>query len=527
MPPRELSRLGHEAKRNMTAKGEAVREKTNASRAAAAIAKLSREVRHVPASKDEMLQKRLSDAWNKAKKHEAKTDGRLRGIETQLSDIREELSVHLENARAILRKAENAKLSGISRANLDGITAERKKNIITAKEIIAAMDGQDPKFAEMLRMATPYYDRAEIVSDAVYDGNDTRDFTGHTIRHIVEVRGKMRDMITWMPTIGFSGGDFFSAATMDAAAAFHDTGMDANISHRFAVWFAKAFKGNVTDMGADWKPRDKHAVVGAMHILDGKNRGELASMGANVDQAAFLIDLHSKKGYLEGMELRDLSKTDFSHIKNAAENFARACKRTGVAWDMSWLKNGDSWNEENLRKTAISASALRLADASRDGLNLYAQKGAGYSISNTEAARGHETITDEVSIAYDYGDGRTEEIKPFVGATSKQIDKINKTRSIVFGENNVELMDLGTTRDGKLIYRFIVREPESGTVNTADVIRKRLNEIRSTVFGNLEAFGGSAAERIIEITSGGGSTKKIADLLEKDIPEGWSVVMNG
>jgi hypothetical protein len=312
---------------------------------------------------------------------------------------------------------------------------------------------------------------------------------------------------------------------MDAAAVFHDTGMDANMKDNF---FEKSgikhvLLGDLTSAAADTEPRKKHAVTGALHILDKKNRAVLSAMGANVDQAAFLISLHSKTGYLEDGKPRDLSKPDFADIKLAAENFARECKQKGIAWDMSWLKNGGVWNDGNLRKTAISASVLRLADAGRDGINLYAQRGVGYSISNAETARGREAITDEgkthmelegVSVAYDYGGGRLEEIKA------------PRTRSIVFGESNIDLMDLGTARDGKLVYRFSVREPEIGIDCTAAAIQERVEEIRYSAFKNPEIFGGAAVERVIEIVSDNGPTKKIAGLL-KNIPGCWRVEAAG
>jgi hypothetical protein len=534
MPPRELSRLRSDTEKPMKEKENAVREKTNAANDTSAILRLSREARHVPISDDEALQKRLLKAFDNAKVHGAREETKLSEIDATLFGIKNEAAANLKNSNSILEKTLNTRLAGVDRRHLDKIEAGQKNNISEAKEIIAAIEGQDAKLADMLRLAEPYYYFAEKVSLSPYDKNDHIDnYTGHTMRHIVEVRGKTLDIAGSMKNIGFRDDDFFSPQTVDAAAVFHDTGMDANMKDNF---FEKSglkhvFLGNLIGAAADAEPRKKHAAVGALHILDEKNRARLSAMGANADQAAFLISLHSKTGYLEGGEARDLSKPDFADIKLAAENFAKECERTGVSWDMSWLKNGGAWNRENLRKTAITASALRLADANRDGLNLYAQKGVGYFISNAETARGRDAITDEdethkelegVSIAYDYGGGRLEEIKAPDGASDKQIEAVNKTRSIVFGESNIELMDLGTAQGGKLVYRFSVKEPEIGIGCTARAIQERVEEIRYTVFGNPEAFGGLASERVIEVVSDNGSTKKITGLL-KDIPSGWRV----
>jgi hypothetical protein len=345
----------------------------------------------------------------------------------------------------------------------------------------------------------------------------------------------MENMLSSMQKVGFSEADFVSDKTMDAAAAFHDTGMDANVSPKFYSGFARALKGDLVNMGAKEKPREKHAVTSAIHLLESRDRESLTKMGANVNQAAFLITLHSKTGYLEklfnpGAPMRDLSMIDYKDIKRAAENFKKEC----AAWDMSWLYKDGKWNEEALRRTALSASILRLADANRDGLNLYAQKGVGYAFADKESCKGREPILDKngeidkdemyrevegMSIAYDYGDRREElQLDPKT-ATEEQINKMNKSRAIVFGESNVDLMEIGTTQDGKLAYRFTVNEPEIGIGCTAHAIQERINEIRFSVFSNLKAFGGSPSDCVIEISSDKGSVKKITDCLQ--FPPPW------
>jgi hypothetical protein len=325
---------------------------------------------------------------------------------------------------------------------------------------------------------------------------------------------------------------------MDAAAAFHDTGMDANVSPKFYPGFVRGFKGDLLNMGAKEEPRKRHALTSAIHLLESRDRENLTKMGANVDQAAFLIYLHSKTGYLEKLATpdkpnRNLGMTDYGDIKRAAENF----KKEYAAWDMSWLRKDGKWDDDALKKTALSASVLRLADANRDGLNLYAQKGVEYSFANKEACRGREPIVDkngrllknelyreveDMSIAYGHGD-RREELRLDPGkATKEQIQKMNETRAVVFGESNVELMEIGVTQDKKLVYRFTVDEPEIGIGCTAHAIQERIDEIKSCAFANLKAFGGRQSDCVIEITSGKGSVEKIARYL--DFPPSWHLV---
>jgi hypothetical protein len=201
-----------------------------------------------------------------------------------------------------------------------------------------------------------------------------------------------------------------------------------------------------------------------------------------------------------------------------------------IQWDMSWLCNNGVWNEEALRKTAISASILRIADANRDGVNLYAQKGVDYAISGKESCRGREAIQNEdemykeiegMSISYNHGN-RLEELRPGIDADEEEIERVNKTRAIVFGESNVDFMDTGTTQDGKLVYRFLVNEPDIGIGCTAHAIQERLDEIRYSIFGNLKAFGGKISDLVIEVHSDNGSVKKIVDCL--NFPEPWHLI---
>jgi hypothetical protein len=100
--------------------------------------------------------------------------------------------------------------------------------------------------------------------------------------------------------------------------------------------------------------------------------------------------------------------------------------------------------------------------------------------------------------------------------------EFNKSRAIIFGESNVDFMDMGTTKDGKLVYRFLVNEPDIGIGCTAHAIQERINEIHYSIFANLKAFGGKASDLVIEVRSDNGSVKGITDCLK--LPEAWQVV---
>jgi hypothetical protein len=524
----------------MEEKRSATEEKGRLNRDSLTLLRLTDGMDLTTAAEDNAIRARIDDGSHNISELENAANSRLDRMNARRQGIAAEANSHLSKASAILDKVRKTRLLSTERSSLEKIEHEQMNNIKKSREILASVKGESPDFGTMLEYAKEYYDRAEIVSDSFFkddEGNvieyDTRNFTGHTLAHIVEVRGKMRDMLSSVQNIGFKEADFFSGKTMDAAAAFHDTGMDANVSPKFLVGFLRAFKGDLINMGASRNPiRKKHAVTSAIHILESRNRERLTNMGADVDQAAFLINLHSKSGFLEKLSnpdepIRDLSMTDYGHIKRAAENFKRECPE----WDMSWLCKGGVWNEEALRKTAISASILRIADANRDGLNLYAQKGVGYSFANKDACRGQEPILDEnemyrevenMSIAYNYGNRREELRLDPKTATEDQIKEINRTRAIVFGESNIDLMETGATKDGKLVYKFVVNEPEIGIGCTAHAIQERLDEIRYSVFSNLEAFGGRQSDCVIEISSDKGSVKKIADCL--DFPPSWHLV---
>jgi hypothetical protein len=163
-------------------------------------------------------------------------------------------------------------------------------------------------------------------------------------------------------------------------------------------------------------------------------------------------------------------------------------------------------------------------------VNLYAQKGVEYAISNKESCRGREAIQDEnemykeiegMSIAYNHGN-RLEKLRPGIDASEEEIKRVNRSRAIVFGESNVDFMDTGTTQDGKLVYRFLVNEPDIGIGCTAHAIQERLDEIRYSIFGNLKAFGGKFSDLVIEVRSDNGSVQKIVDCL--NFPESWYLI---
>jgi hypothetical protein len=482
-------------------------------------------------SRDDTLRARLREGWEDLDKRGERVESKLRATNAQETQIRNDAFAAMSRSQALLERVRQKGLSRADRSALRQVEKEQSENINSAKSILAKIDGSDPAFGDILRLTRRYYENAEVVSDFHYENNDTRNFTGHTMRHIAEVRGKTRDLLSSMRGKVFAEDDFFSDKTFDAAVAFHDTGMDANLPSNLEPWALRAFAGkglpgqkNIGDIGAVDNPRDRHAVSGAIRLLE--HRDELAAKGVDVDRAAFLITLHSKRGFLENGAARDLSDISFTDIERAAANFKRECENEkyagkGIHWDDSWLQNDNA-----KRQTAVSASILRLADANRDGVNLYSQTGKGYSFDNKEACKGRETILGEerykeiadMFIASDGKQGR-EEIRGYANPRNEEEKRSNETRGIVFGEHNVDFMDLGVTKEGKFVYRFTVNEPEIGVGCTVHVIQERLDEIRASVFGKLEMFGGKASDYVIEVFSDNGSVKRLTDCL--DIPYPW------
>jgi hypothetical protein len=477
----------------------------------------------------------LREGWDELDKRGERVESGFMDTNARETQIRDDASAAMSRSLALLERVRQKGLSRADRSALRQVEKEQTENINSAKSILAKIDGSDPAFGDLLRLTRRYYENAEVVSDFYYEGNDTKNFTGHTLRHIVEVRGKTRDLLSSMRGQVFAEDDFFSNQTFDAAVAFHDTGMDANVPSNLEPWTLRAFAGkglprqrNLGDIGAIDKPRKHHEVSGAIHLLE--HRDELAAEGVDVDRAAFLITLHSKRGSLENWAVRDLSDEDFTDMERAAANFKRECEKyagKGIHWDDSWLQN-----DKAKRQTAISASILRMADANRDGVNLYSQTGKGYFFDNKEACGGRETILGEerykeiadmrIAIGGKAGHeehGEREEIRGYANPRNEEEARANETRAVVFGEHNVGLMDLGVTKEGKLIYRFTVNEPEIGIGCTAHAIQERLDEIRSSVFGKLEAFGGKTSDCVIEVHSDNGSVKRVADCL--DVPYPW------
>jgi hypothetical protein len=86
-------------------------------------------------------------------------------------------------------------------------------------------------------------------------------------------------------------------------------------------------------------------------------------------------------------------------------------------------------------------------------------------------------------IAYAGKQGRGK-IPEYANPRNREEERANETRAIVFGESNVDSMDMSVTQEGKLVYRFMVNEPDIGVGCTAHAIQERLDEIRNSIFGN-------------------------------------------
>jgi hypothetical protein len=338
------------------------------------------------------------------------------------------------------------------------------------------------------------------------------DFVGHTEGLVREVREKTLDLRSVLGCVGFSDEDFLDPKTMDAAVAFHDTRMSGGLSYAGTL-FLRAFH---TDM--IYKTREMHALESGINMLS--RRRELSSRGVDVDQAAFLITLHSKRGFLEEGEIRDLTKGEFSDIKLAAINFDDECRGRGIKWDMSWMETEGTFDDSVLRKVAASASVMRMADANRDGTRQYAQNGAKYIFEDEKNSRKIADYKDkkdlenrmseevrDVYIAYDDGKSRPEVENDF-------------SRAVVFGEHNIDAMEIWPKEDGGLVYRFRINDPPLAVGCTAHAIQERLDEIKYSIFGKMRGT--------VEILSDNGPTRAIAECLKKinggdnfGLPETW------
>jgi hypothetical protein len=469
---------------------------------------------------------RLNEAGQSLLDHKEDTASVMEKADSEMLGVREKVIRARQSMMTTINETNKLRFRSVDNSPAKKLIAEQKENIAETDRILDLMDKRNADFHSMLRLAGHYYNAAERLSRARFSGNNVEDFTGHTQEHCLEVQGKMAALQETMKTVGRDGGnsfDFFGDKTMDAAAAFHDTGMSGGLSYVDTLFLGafhtdlvrRQMRDNPTTRNekADWNSeglspmevREKHAFESAMNIFS--HREELSKLGADVDKAAFLISLHSKKGFLEHGRPRDLSKKDFEDIKDAARNFANACRNRDIHWDMSWLCKDGVWNEKALEQVKNSASIMRFADANRDGTRLYAQNGAKYIFDDKNLARGSVDYrsrddlksrmsqeVEKVHIAYDNGQTCREVANEFSCA-------------IVFGEHNVNSINLDSTERGTLVYRFVVDSPDKAVGCTAYTILERLDELNGSAFAD---WGGT-----VEIVSDNGSTHEILKCLKQ------------
>jgi hypothetical protein len=311
---RELKKLESSARKAAAEKERLSDEKSAVDKGKTAIGKLSGELRYP--TKDSMLAARIRQNMQNVQRQGAEIEANLRGNRSELADLEMKAKMSIARGRAVIEKSRAAAFQQIDRSPLDKIENEQKEQINKANDILRILGGgQDSDFDEILSMVKPYYDMAEKVTNLDFRGQDSKNFTGHTLRHILEVCGKMRSMCHSMLEMGFPADDFFSGITTIAAIVFHDTGMNAGLEESMPeinLWDVSrqdegqlSFKEQAMAQLADSEPRKKHAVRSALHVLEDKNREKLEAMGVNAEQAAFLIYLHSKSDYLETLKERD------------------------------------------------------------------------------------------------------------------------------------------------------------------------------------------------------------------------------
>jgi hypothetical protein len=512
---REFAKLELSAKQNIEKKDVVVNENNRVNEDEFALDKLKDGMvaSNVPATGVPAV-RWLDKALDLLSKHKAMVDSEYWALDTEASGIEREV---IKNRNAAVETREKALAVNITSADsspLSRLADDQEINIRKADKILDILNRRNADFEAMLNMARYDYTVAGRLSRSDFDGNELADFVGHGEEHVREMWEHMLDLRSVLGYAGFDEEDFLDSKTIDAAAAFHDTGMSGGLSYAGTL-FLRAFHANML-----YKTRDRHALESGINLLS--KRKELSSMGVNVDQAAFLITLHSKRGFLEERKIRDLNRGEFSDIKEAAMNFDDECRRRGIKWDMTWVykKGTYDFDDDVLRKTAISASVMRMADANRDGTRQTAQNGAKYLFANEENSRKiavyknkkdlENRMSEEVRdihIAYDDGKSCREVENEF-------------SRAIVFGEHNINTMEIWPKEDGGLVYRFRINDPSMAVGCTAYAIQERLDEIEYSIFGKKRGT--------VEILSDNGSTRAIAECLGKinggdnfGLPETW------
>ena len=136
-------------------------------------------------SRDDTLRARLREGWEELDKREGHVGNELRETGAREAQIRDDSFASMSMSQALLEKVRQKGLSRADRSALKQVEREQIENINSAQSILAKLDVSDPEFGGILRLTRRYYENAEVVSDFYYPKNDTRDFTGHTMRHIM------------------------------------------------------------------------------------------------------------------------------------------------------------------------------------------------------------------------------------------------------------------------------------------------------------------------------------------------------
>ncbi|MDR1508258.1 MAG: hypothetical protein LBS53_01305 [Synergistaceae bacterium] len=513
MPSREFAELELSAKHNIEKKDAVVDERNRADEDNFALRELKDGI---AASSAPMVStpaiRWLDQALEILCAHRSSVDNKYESLDAETSEIAREV---VKNRNAAVEARERARGIDITSADshsLRKLVDDQEANIQRSDKILGIMDRRHADFEAMLNIARYDYAVAERLSQSHFNGNDLTDFVGHTEGHVREVWEKMLDLRSVLGCVGFGDEDFFDSKTMDASVAFHDTRMSGGLSYSGTL-FLGAFHADMV-----YKTRERHALESGIDLLS--RRKELSSMGVNVNQAALMITLHSKRGFLEDGAVRDLTKGEFSDIKLAAMNFDDECRKRGIKWDISWMykKGTCDFDDAVLKKTAASASVMRMADANRDGTRQYAQNGAKYIFKNEINARKTVDYKDKK----DLENRMSEEVRDvYIGYDDDSGDVQNEfSRAVVFGEHNIDAMEIWPKEDGGIVYRFRINDPSLAIGCTAYAIQERLDEVKYSIFGKMRGT--------VEILSDKGPIRAIAECLRKincgdnlGLPETW------
>ena len=382
MRSREFAELELSAKHNIEKKDAVLNERNRAARDEFSLGELKDGIADSSAPMISAPAIRwLDEALDILSAHKAAADGKYETLDAETSEIEREVVKNRNAAAQARESALSVKIRSADSSALRKLSDDQEANIQKADKILDMLGRRRAEFGAMFDIARYDYAVAKRLSRSDFNGNELADFVGHGEEHVREMWEHTLDLRSVLGCVGFSDEDFLDTKTMDAAAAFHDTGMSGDLSYAGTL-FLRAFHADML-----YKIRERHALESGVNLLS--KREELSSMGVNADQAAFLITLHSKRGFLEEGAIRDLTKGEYSDIKLAAMNFDDECRRRGVKWDMSWMYKEGTYDFDDgmLKKTATSASVMRMADANRDGMRQTAQNGAKYIFANEKNSR--------------------------------------------------------------------------------------------------------------------------------------------